>query len=76
MDGYTDVMCDDLCKAAAGSNGPVAVQIEHELNQVRSLMEGLSTQGSKLSETMQNMKPVVAESVRPTTAGGHFMMTN
>ena len=55
---------------AAGSNGPAVAQMEQELNQVRSLMEGLSTQGSKLSETMQSMKPPVPEVVPSSATRG------
>ena len=57
---------------AAGSNGPAVAQMEQELNQVRSLMEGLSTQGSKLLETMQSMKPPVSEVVPPSARGWRF----
>jgi len=46
--------------------------MEQELSQVRSLMEGLSTQGSKLSETMQNMKPAVSEAA-PSSARGWLL---
>ena len=35
-------------------------------------MEGLSTQGSKLSETMQNMKPSVPDAVPSSSRGGHY----
>ena len=75
MDANGDVKCieyGNLWKAAAGSSGPAVAQMEQELNQVRSLMEGLSTQGSKLSETMQNMKPPVADAVPPSSSGWQF----
>jgi len=35
--------------------------MEQELSQVRNLMEGLSSRGSELSETMQSMKPPVSD---------------
>ena len=44
--------------------------MEQELNQVRHLMEGLSTQGSKLSETMQSMKPPTVSDDIPARARG------
>jgi len=63
------VKYDNVWKVATSGNGPAVAQMEQELNQVRSLMEGLSTQGSKLSETMQSMKPPVSDAV-PSSAGG------
>jgi len=44
--------------------------MEQELNQVRSLMEGLSTRGSELLETMQNMKPPPAADTAPPRTRG------
>ena len=63
----------DWCKAASGGGSVGAVaQLEQELSQVRSLMEGLSTQGSKLSETMHSMKPPAAEAIPPSARGQRF----
>ena len=59
-------------KAAAGSAGSAVAQMEQELGQIRTLMEGLSTQGSKLSETMQNMKPAASDAEPPRTRGWQF----
>jgi len=61
------VMC---CQVALESNGQAAAQIELELNQVRSLMEGLTTRGTKLSETIQTMKPPPPPDVTSASARG------
>jgi hypothetical protein len=45
--------------AAAGVGGPsqAVLRMEHELSQVRTMMQGLSSQGNSLSETMRSLKP-------------------
>ena len=40
----------------ASGSGHVIVKLEQELKQIQSVMEGLSTQGSKISEEIGNLK--------------------
>ena len=46
--------------------------MEQQLSQVRQLMEGVSTQDNKLSETMQSVKPAVSDAVPASSRGQCF----
>jgi len=62
---------------AGGSRSGAVAQLEQELSQFRSLMEGLSSEANKLTQTMHSMKPLptTADAAGPSSARGRSALS-